>query len=113
MFNYIDRSDQTQEVVMEVEGIQYRFRYHNNASNRRVNFLEVYETRPGTKKHSKPRTTRFSWVTDIPLDEKIMRAGRYGGELKMKPSIPSRIRATILSIIMDTVTSICPRSLPA
>ncbi len=82
MFNYIDRSDQTQEVVMEVEGIQYRFRYHNdaNASNRRVNFLEVYETRPGTKKHSKPRTTRFSWVTDIPLDEKnllkIMRAGR-------------------------------------
>ncbi len=76
MFNYIDRSDQTQEVVMEVEGIQYRFRYRNNASNRRVNVLEVYETRPGTKKHSKPRTTRFSWVTDIPLDEKIMRAGR-------------------------------------
>ncbi len=40
MFNYIDRSDQTQEVVMEVEGIQYRFRYNNdaNASNRRVNF---------------------------------------------------------------------------
>ncbi len=82
MFNYIDRSDQTQEVVMEVEGIQYRFRYNNdaNASNRRVNFLEVYETRRGTKKHSKPRTTRFSWVTDIPLDEKnllkIMRAGR-------------------------------------
>ena len=86
MFNYIDRSDQTQEVVMEVEGIQYRFRYHNdvplNASNPevRVNFLEVYETRPGTKKQSKPRTTRFSWVTDLPLDEKnlmkIMRAGR-------------------------------------
>ena len=86
MFNYIDRSDQTQEVVMEVEGIQYRFRYHNdvplNASNPevRVNVLEVYETRPGTKKQSKPRTTRFSWVTDLPLDEKnlmkIMRAGR-------------------------------------
>ncbi len=32
MFNYIDRSDQTQEVVMEVEGIQYRFRYHNDAN---------------------------------------------------------------------------------
>jgi len=40
----------------------------------------VHETRPGTKKRPKPKTTRFSWVTDLPLNEKnlmkIMRTGR-------------------------------------
>ncbi len=69
---------------MEVQGIRYRFRFHNhaNASHAevRVHVLEVYETRPGTKKHSKPKTLRFSWVTDLLLDETnlmaIMRAGR-------------------------------------
>jgi len=86
LFNQINRSDKTKEVEMVVGGIHYRFRFINNvslnASNPevRVNFLEVYETRPATKKHPKPKTVRFSWVTDLPLDEKnlmkIMRAGR-------------------------------------
>ncbi len=86
LFTYMDRSDETKEVEMEVQGIRYRFRDHNdvplNASNAevRVHFLEVYETSPGTKKHPNPKTMRVSWVTDLSLDEtklmEIMRAGR-------------------------------------
>lgn len=86
LFNAIDSSDDTQDVEMVVQGIHYRFRFINNvslnASNPevRVNILEVYETRPDTKKHPEPKRMRFSWVTDLPLDEtnlmKIMRAGQ-------------------------------------
>ena len=84
LFNFMDRSDETQEVVMEVHDIHDRFRFHNNAnaSNAevRVHVLEVYETKPHTKKHPEPKTMRFSWVTDLLLDETnlmaIMRAGR-------------------------------------
>ena len=94
MFNYLDRSDKTKEVMMEIHGIHYRFRFHNNvplnASNAefRVHFLEVYETRPGTKKHPTPKTMRFSWVTDLLLDETnlmaIMRAGRSRWKIEHK-----------------------------
>ncbi len=69
---------------MEVHGIHDRFRFHNNANASnpevRVHVLEVYETKPHTKKHPEPKTMRFSWVTDLLLDETnlmaIMRAGR-------------------------------------
>ncbi len=60
---------------MEVQGVRYRCQFHNhvplNASNAevRVHVLEVYETRPGTKKHPEPKMMRFSWVTDLSLDE--------------------------------------------
>ena len=87
MFDYVNSSSDTQELEIEGEnGVHHRFRFLNNvslnASNKEVmvNFLECYETKPGTKKKSEPRTTRFSWVTDIELNRdnvmEIMRAGR-------------------------------------
>ena len=87
LFEYVNSSADTQELEIEGEdGISHRYRYINNvplnASNKevKVNFLECYETKPGTKKKPEPRTTRFSWVTDIELNRdnvmEIMRAGR-------------------------------------
>jgi len=86
LFHHNKGKEKAKEVEMKVNGIHYRFRFVNdvplNASNAefQVNFLEVHETRPGTRKHPEPKTTRFSWVTDLSLDEtnlmKIMRAGR-------------------------------------
>ncbi len=58
LFTYMDRSDEIKEVEREVQGIHYRFRYHNdvplNASHAevRVHVLEVYETRPGHQEAS-------------------------------------------------------------
>ncbi len=87
LFKQVNSSSETREVEVEgTDGIHHRFRYINNvslnASNRevRVNFVEYHETRPGTKKKPESKTTKFSWVTDIPLNRenlmKIMRAGR-------------------------------------
>lgn len=87
LFEQVDSSIETEEVEIEGEdGIHHRFRFINNvslnASNRdlKVNFVEYHETKPGTKKKPKSKTTRFSWVTDIHIDHdnlmKIMRAGR-------------------------------------
>ncbi len=87
LFKQVNSSSETREVEVEgTDGIHHRFRYINNvslnASNRevRVNFVEYHETRPGTKKKPESKTTKFSWVTDIPLNRenlmKVMRAGR-------------------------------------
>lgn len=87
LFEQANSSAETREVEIEGEdGIRHRFRYVNNvslnASNAevKVNFVEYKETRPGTRKNPESRTTSFSWVTDIELEEgnlmKIMRAGR-------------------------------------
>ena len=87
LFEQANSSAETREVEIEGEdGIRHRFRYVNNvslnASNAevKVNFVEYKETRPGTRKNPESRTTSFSWVTDIELQEgnlmKIMRAGR-------------------------------------
>ena len=67
----------------EIEGgkaIFHRFRWLNDAplngsnDDLRVNFLEYAEIRPNG------RTTKFSWVTDLPLEAnsvmQVMRAGR-------------------------------------
>ncbi len=73
MFDH--RSDETKVVEKEGNGTHDRFRFHNhvplNASNAefRVHFLEVCETRPGTKKHPEPKTMHVSWGTDLLLDE--------------------------------------------
>ena len=87
LFEQVDGSADTEEVEMEgADGIQHRFRFLNNVSlnassaGLKVNFLEYHETKPGTRKKPESKTTRFSWVTDIPLNRnnlmKIMRAGR-------------------------------------
>ena len=87
LFHILDNSEEVQELEMnEEDGTVHQFRYINdvplNASNPKVkvNMLEYRETKPGPKKRPTPKTKRFSWVTDLPLNRetlmKIMRAGR-------------------------------------
>ncbi len=84
---YMNNSKEMQEVeIKHADGPHYRFRYHNNvplnASNPdvRINFLDCLETKAGTKKRPTPKTLRFSWVTDLLVEDanlmEIMRAGR-------------------------------------
>lgn len=87
LFQDLHSNARTQELELEAEdGTRHQFAYLNdvslNASNPevKVNVLEYYETKPGTKKRPHPKPRRFSWVTDLPLEAKtvmkIMRAGR-------------------------------------
>lgn len=83
LFALLDREAHEWE-IREANGTLHQFRYLNdaplNASNLdvKVNVIEYCETKPGKKSNSK--RTRFSWVTDLPVNEKtlmkIMRAGR-------------------------------------
>ena len=87
LFGEIESNADVEHVETEDEdGVHHSFRYLNNVSlnashpDLKVNFLVYHETKPGTKKKPESRTTRFSWVTDIPVNSgnvmKIMRAGR-------------------------------------
>ena len=67
----------------DAQGVHHRFRYLNAAPlndthfELEVNFLEYWETRPDGK------TQRFSWVTDLPIDDTnvmaLMRGARARG----------------------------------
>ena len=69
---YVEHTDE--------HGVHHRFRYLNAAPlndthcELEVNFLEYWETRPNAK------TQRFSWVTDLPIDDAhvmaLMRSAR-------------------------------------
>ena len=87
LFEQIESNGDTEHVeVTDSDGVHHSFRYLNNVSlnashpGLKVNFLVYHETKPGSKKKPGSRTTRFSWVTDIPLERnnlmKIMRGGR-------------------------------------
>ena len=87
LFGQIESSADVKHVeVKDSDGVAHSFRYLDNVSlnashpDLKVNFLVYHETRPGTKKKPESKTTRFSWVTDIPINPssvmKIMRAGR-------------------------------------
>ena len=79
--NWVDTSETTQKCsYTDEKGIQHRFRYPNCVPlndthfDLDVNFLEYREIQPNGK------VRRFSWVTDLTLDEahlmQIMRIGR-------------------------------------
>ena len=81
LFNWVGTSEATQKwSYTDEKGIQHGFRYHNRVPlndthfDLDVNFLEYREIQPNGK------VRRFSWVTDLTLDEahlmQIMRIGR-------------------------------------
>ena len=79
LFDLVDRSPSGAEFSDE-EGIRHEFRYLNKAPlndanfDLEINFVEYWE------KRSDGRKQRFSWVTDLPVEDhnlmEIMRAGR-------------------------------------
>ncbi len=83
LFEQLDQDAQEWE-MNENDGTLHQFRFLNgvclNASNLdvKVNAVEYSEIKPGPKNRPGPKVKRFSWVTDLPLDEKnlmqIMRA---------------------------------------
>ncbi len=87
LFEDVGSNPNTKVVEIEDEqGVKHWFRFLNNVSlnasnaDLKVNFVEYHETKPGTKKKPESKPTKFSWVTDIPLNRgnlmEIMRAGR-------------------------------------
>ena len=85
LFGRLDQEAQEWE-IREADGTLHQFRYLNdtplNASNPdvTVNMVEYRETKPATRKRPNPKPMRMSWVTDLPVNEKMlmkmMRAGR-------------------------------------
>jgi len=81
LFEWVDKTPATRTAEFAGEdGVRHRFRWLNGAPLNdanfgiEVNFIEYREVQPGG------RERRFSWVTDLPVDEDnlmdLMRAGR-------------------------------------
>jgi len=68
----------------DAQGVHHRFRYLNAAPlndahfELEVNFLEYWETRPDGK------TQRFSWVTDLPIDDANVMALMRGARARWR-----------------------------
>ena len=68
----------------DAQGVHHRFRYLNTAPlndthfELEVNFLEYWETRPNGKKQ------RFSWVTDLPIDDANVMALMRGARARWR-----------------------------
>ena len=82
LFQWVDTTPGTRTFeTTDAKGVRHRFRYLNGAPlndanfQLEVNFLEYWERKPNNGKQQ-----RFSWVTDLPIDESnlmdLMRAGR-------------------------------------
>ena len=81
LFDLVNRSRSVKRAEFsDEEGVRHEFRYLNKAPlndanfDLEVNFVEYWEKRPDGRKQ------RFSWVTDLPVEDhnlmEIMRAGR-------------------------------------